>query len=143
MNNIRKFASDSMAQSAVVAGVDERAAQAAHNVASAYLMHPKQWDELGESGKQLWRDVATAVKPILLARTTEGEDATAANAERELKDAIARCLSEDRGTGNQGCQCGSTAVHRPDADQLLRLLIDELETPALSEFSAHCGGVSQ
>lgn len=129
MKNIRKLASDSMAPRPVVGGADERAAQAAHNVSSAYLMHPKQWDELGESGKQLWRDVAAAVKPILLARTTEGEDAKAAEAERELKDAIARCLGEDGGTVNQGCHCGSTAVHRLDADQLLRLLIHELETP--------------
>ena len=94
MKNIPKFASGYMAQGAGVGGVEERAAQAAHDVASAYLMHRKQWDELGESGKQLWRDVVAAVKPILLASTTEGKDAKTAEADSELKDAIARRLSE-------------------------------------------------
>ena len=94
MRNIRKLASDSMVQKVVVDGVDERAAQAAHDAASTYLMHPKQWDELGESGKQLWRDVAAAVKLILLEGRSEGENAEVAKAEGELKDAIARRLGE-------------------------------------------------
>ena len=89
-----KLASDYMAQSDVVSGIDERAAQSAHDAASTYLMHPKQWDELGQGGKQLWRDVAAAVKLILLEGRSEGEDAEAAKAESELKDAIARRLSE-------------------------------------------------